>query len=284
MTRKAMTTIRMADDERLVRSSVKDKAGRFHMRPGPVHSTSPRRRPRWLPSVAAVVGIALTAAAGNWQLGRAHEKERLQQAYDRGASAAPIRLTAVPASVEDLRMRRVEVEGEFVPKGLLLLDNKTRNAVAGYEVVMPLKIGGSSMHVLINRGWIAAGPERARLPVFSTPGSVVKVTGMATVPGRFIELAKVEDSGPVWQNLTVERYVVRTGLQVQPVVVQQQNELDDGLLRSWERPDFGVATHYGYAMQWFSFCGLIIFLYVFFHVKSSRSEKNQEDAAPPGSD
>ena len=181
-------------------------------------------------------------------------------------------------------MRRVEVEGEFVPKGLMLLDNKTRNAVAGYEVVMPLKIGGSSMHVLINRGWIAAGPERARLPVFSTPGSVVRVTGMATVPGRFIELAKVEDSGPVWQNLTVERYVVRTGLQVQPVVVQQQNELDDGLLRSWERPDFGVATHYGYAMQWFSFCGLIIFLYVFFHVKSSRSKKNQEDAAPPGSD
>jgi cytochrome oxidase assembly protein ShyY1 len=62
----------------------------------------------------------------------------------------------------------------------------------------------------------------------------------------------------------VGRYAERTGLQVQPVVVQQQNDLADGLLRSWERPDFGIATHYGYAVQWFSFCALIIFLYVFF--------------------
>jgi surfeit locus 1 family protein len=254
------------------------------MRPDPVHPTSPRWRPRWLPPLATVIGIALTAAAGNWQLGRAHEKERLQQAYDRGASDAPIRLTAVLASVEDLRIRRVEVEGEFVPKGLVLLDNKTRNGEAGYEVVMPLRIGGSSMHALINRGWIAAGPERARLPAFSTPGSVVKVSGMAIVPGRFLELSKVEDSGPVWQNLTVERYVARTGLQVQPVVVRQQNDLDDGLLRSRESPDFGIAKHYGYAVQWFSFCGLIIFLYVFFHVKRSRSKKHQVDAPSPGGD
>ena len=226
----------------------------------------------------------MTAAAGNWQLGRAHEKERLQQAYERGAADAPVRLTAVSAGVEDLRLRRVEVEGEFVPKGLVLLDNKTRNAVAGYEVVMPLKIGGSSMHVLINRGWIAAGPDRGRLPVFNTPEAVVKVTGMAMVPGRFFELSKVEDSGPVWQNLTVGRYAERTGLQVQPVVVQQQNDLGDGLLRSWQRPDFGVATHYGYAVQWFSFCALIVFLYVFYHVKSSRTKKNQEDAPPAGRD
>ena len=252
------------------------------MRPDPSQLTSPRRRPRWLPPLAAIVGVALTATAGKWQLDRAHEKESLQHAYDSGASAAPIRLTPAPASAEDLRMKRVEVEGEFMPNGLVLLDNRTRSGVAGYEVVMPLKIGGSSMRVLINRGWIAAGPQRAVLPVFDTPGSVVKVTGMATVPGRFIELAKIEDSGTVWQNLTVARYVARTGLQIQPVVVQQQNDLHDGLLRLWEPPDFGITMHYGYAVQWFSFCAVIILLYVFFHAKRFRSEKVQEDASPPG--
>lgn len=279
-----MTTIRMAGDNWLVRSSVKDKAGSFQMRPDHVHSTFQPRRPRWLPALAAAIGIVLTAAAGNWQLGRAHEKERLQQAYDRGASDAPIRLTAVPARAEDLRMSRVEVEGEFVPNGIALLDNKTRGGVAGYEVVMPLKIGGSSMHVLINRGWIAAGPDRVRRPDINTPRTAVKVTGIAVVPGRFLELSKVDDGGPVWQNLTIDRYVARTGLRIYPVVVQQQNDLDDGLLRLWERPDFGIARHYGYALQWFSFCGLIIFLFAFFHVKRSRSKKDQEDAPSPGSD
>ena len=254
------------------------------MRRETVQANSPRKRPRWVPPLAAIIGVALTAAAGNWQLDRAHQKERAQEAYDRGVADAPVRLSATPARAEDLRLRRVEAEGEFIPKDAVLLDNKTRNGVTGYEVIMPLRIGASSMHVLVNRGWIAAGPERARLPVISTPDGVVSVSGVAIVPGRFLELAKVDDSGPVWQNLTIDRFVARIGLQVLPVVVQQRNDLDDGLLRAWERPDFGIAKHYGYAVQWFSFCGLIIFLYVFFHVKRSRSKKNQEDVPPPGHD
>jgi surfeit locus 1 family protein len=254
------------------------------MRQIPEQTDSLRRRPRWLPIVAAAIGLALTAAAGNWQLSRAHEKERMQQAYDRGVADSPIHLTGAPASVEDLRLKRVEVAGEFVPKGLVLLDNKIRNGQPGYEVIMPLRVDGSSMHVLINRGWIAAGPDRSRLPLVNTPDAMIRITGMATVPGRFLELSKVADTGPVWQNLTIDRYTARTGLQVQPVVVQQQNELDDGLLRSWGRPDFGIAKHYGYAVQWFSLFGLILLLYVFFNVKSTRSKENQKDVPASGHD
>jgi surfeit locus 1 family protein len=265
-----------------MQSSLKDKSGRFHMRQVPLHPGSPRRRPRWLPPLAAVICTALTAAAGNWQLDRAHEKETLQQAYERAASDAPIRLSAALIRGEDLRMKQIETEGEFMPGGLVLLDNKTRNGEAGYEVVMPLRIAGSSMHVLVNRGWIAAGRERARLPAIKTPHGNVKITGMVTIPGRFLELSKFEPAGPVWQNLTVARYVAYTRIQVQPVIVQQQNELEDGLSRSWERADFGIARHYSYAVQWFSLCGLIIFLYVFFHVKSSRSKEKQKDAPASG--
>ena len=254
------------------------------MRRETLQGHSAPKRPRWLPALAAIIGVSLTAAAGNWQLDRAHQKERAQAAYDRGVSAAPVQITPAYVDAEGLRMRRVEAEGEFIAKDEVLLDNKTRNGIAGYEVIMPLRIGASSMHVLVNRGWIAAGPARARLPVFKTPEAAVRVTGMATVPGRFLELAKVDDSGRVWQNLTIDRFIARTGLQVLPVVVQQRNDLDDGLLREWERPDFGIAKHYGYAVQWFFFCGLIIFLYVFFHVKRPRSKKNQEDAPSTGHD
>jgi|KBSMisStandDraft_5_1062788.scaffolds.fasta_scaffold00681_21 surfeit locus 1 family protein len=263
--------------------SLKDKSGHFHMRQVPLHPGSPRRRPRWLPPLVAVICIALTAAAGNWQLDRAHEKESLQRAYERAAADAPIRLPAAPIGASDLRMKQIETEGEFIPGGLVLLDNKTRNGEAGYEVVMPLRIAGSStMHVLINRGWIAAGRDRARLPAIKTPRGSVKITGMATIPGRFLELSKFEPAGPVWQNLTVERYVAHTGIQVQQIIVQQQNELEDGLSRSWQRADFGIARHYSYAVQWFSLCGLIIFLYVLFHVKSSRSKEKQTDAPASG--
>lgn len=243
-----------------------------------------RRRPRWLPLAAAVLGVALTASAGKWQMNRASEKERLQAAYDRGAADPPINLSATAVAAEDVLLRRVQAQGEFVPQATVLLDNRIHAGVAGYHVLMPLRIAGSSMHVLVNRGWIAAGPDRNRLPEIRTPSSTITISGVAVVPGRFLELAKADESGVVWQNLTIERFVRQKGLAVQPIVIEQTGGPDDALVRAWPRPDFGIATHYGYAVQWFSFCGLIVFLYGYFHVRSSRSEKNAADAAPAGRD
>lgn len=260
------------------------------------------RRPRWLPALAAVLGVLLTAAAGNWQLNRANEKERLQADYDRGATAAPVLLSAEAMSAERLRLRRVVVKGEYLPSAMVLLDNKVYRKKVGYQVIMPLRIRGSSKHVLVNRGWVAAGLDRGRLPVIATPSGEVRVYGVAVVPGRFLELANADTSGTVWQNLTIERFRQRWNLDLQPVVIEQVNaeqgdgeQADDvgngapalsgdGLVRDWPRPDFGIAKHYGYAVQWFSLCALIIFLYLFFHVRSSRSQKNQKDATAAGHD
>jgi surfeit locus 1 family protein len=232
--------------------------------------------------VAAIAGIALTAAAGNWQLERAHQKERLQLTYDRGAADAPAALSAVPTDAEQLRFRRLQVTGEFVPQAAVLLDNKVLAGVAGYHVIMPLRIAGSPKYVLVNRGWVAAGAYRSRLPEVRTPAGIVTVVGIAVLPGRFLELSGTNASGPVWQNLTIERYRSRMQLDIQPVLIEQHNDLGDGLARSWSRPDFGVARHYGYAAQWFSLCGLIVFLYVFFQVRRARSKKDPENPAAPG--
>ncbi len=243
-----------------------------------------RRRPHWLPTVAAVAGVALTAVAGNWQLDRAHEKKRLQAVYDRGAAAAPSALSAVPADAQELQFRRVQVTGEFVPQAAVLLDNKVLAGVAGYHVIMPLNVPGSQKYILVNRGWVAAGADRGRLPEVRTPAGSVTIAGIAVLPGRFLELSGAEASGPVWQNLTIERYRRRMQLDIQPVVIEQHNDLGDGLVRTWSRPDFGIARHYGYAVQWFSLCGLIAFLYVFFHIRRARSEKEPENRAASGLD
>jgi surfeit locus 1 family protein len=243
-----------------------------------------RRRPRWLPTLAALVGVVLTAAAGNWQLDRAHQKEARQAAYDRGATEPPVSVPAQPVEASALLLRRVEARGEYVPQAMVLLDNKVHGGVPGYHVVMPLRIAGSGMHVLVNRGWIAAGRDRGQLPEVSTPQSTVTVSGAAVVPGRFLELGKTDESGPVWQNLTIERFVRHKGLAAQPVVIEQRGGPDDGLVRDWPRPDFGIDKHYGYAVQWFVFCGLIIVLYVYFHARNARSKKNPTHAPAAGRD
>ena len=61
--------------------------------------------------------------------------------------------------------------------------------------------------MLVNRGWIAGNPDRARLPEVRTPEGTVEITGLAVVaepalPGAVGRAAE----GKVWQNLTLERY------------------------------------------------------------------------------
>jgi cytochrome oxidase assembly protein ShyY1 len=64
------------------------------------------------------------------------------------------------------------------------------------------------------------------------------------------------------QNLVIAREEKRTGVTLQPFVVEQTSETHDGLARAWERPDTGVERHRSYALQWYSFAALAAVLYV----------------------
>jgi surfeit locus 1 family protein len=221
-----------------------------------------------IPTVAAILGIALTAWLGNWQLNRAAEKLRLQQRMDRGSDHGAIHLGRDPLSAADIVYQRVEATGEFIREDTIYVDNRTREGVPGYELVTPLRIDGGGPSVLVNRGWIAAGGERSRLPEVRTPAGRVKVEGTA-LPGdpRVFELSKQVPSGSVWQNVTVERFRKAFGLQLQPIIMRAQNDLGDGLLRDWPRPDAGIDRHRAYAFQWFALAIAILIIYVVSTVK-----------------
>ncbi|MBI1964863.1 MAG: SURF1 family protein [Betaproteobacteria bacterium] len=235
-------------------------------------------QPRLVTTLAAAAGIALTLALANWQLGRAHEKEGLAARLELLARDAPVSLTAAEARAEDVEWRRVTARGRFEPRYAVYLDNRMRRGVAGYHVVMPLEVGkmrgGGSLYVLVNRGWIAGSPERASLPRVKTPEGAVEVTGLAVTPSRrFLELSTQVKEGSVWQNLTLERYREAFPIALQPVVIQQESPLDDGLAREWDPPNLGVDRHYGYAFQWFALAATILVFYLVIHVKRRPEEK-----------
>jgi surfeit locus 1 family protein len=96
----------------------------------------------------------------------------------------------------------------------------------------------------------------------------VEITGLAVVPGqRFVELSSAVEEGSVWQNLTLERYRRAFPLALQPVLIQQESALDDGLAREWPAPDLGVDKHYGYAFQWLALAATILVFYLVTHVR-----------------
>jgi len=219
-------------------------------------------RPRLATTAAAVIFCVLSVSLGNWQLRRAAEKETAQAQRDARSRGAPVNLPAIPIDAEAWVWRRVGVEGEFASRYAVLIDNRTRDGRAGYELVMPLRIRGSDRYVLVNRGWVAQGRTRDELPSVRTPTGPVRLDGIAVLPpAQVFELGDSASAGRVWPHLDLARYRSWSGLALQPVVVLQTSELDDGLVRRWPRAESGAAKHRAYALQWYIFALLTVILY-----------------------
>jgi len=225
-------------------------------------------RPRGVTTVAAVAFCILSVLLGNWQLRRAAEKEALQAEREAAARAAPIALPAQPVDGQAWAWRRVVARGEFAGGRSIFLDNRTREGRAGYEVLTPLRIDGSDRYVLINRGWVAYSGSREALPEIGVPSGRVQVEGIAIIPPeKVFTLGAPAAEDRVWQHLDLARYQEWSGLAVQPVVVLQTSDSDDGLLRRWPRPELGADKHRAYAVQWYSFAFLTVVLYVALNFK-----------------
>lgn len=228
-----------------------------------------RFRPRALPTLAALAAVAVCVAAGNWQQRRMHEKEALRAQLDAAARADPVPLASLPKDADwpALRYRPVVASGEFVAARQILVDNKVVGGRAGFNVVTPLALPDGRV-VLVNRGWVPQGATRAELPDPPPPAGVVTVRGrIAIPPAGYFELKTDAAAGRVWQNLDPARYAAATGLAVLPAVVEATSAPapDDGLVRDWPAPDFGIETHRIYMVQWYAFALVAVAIWVWFH-------------------
>jgi surfeit locus 1 family protein len=228
---------------------------------------------------AALCLAALTTlfvAAGFWQVGRAQYKTEIQQTLATTAAAAPIQAGAGLLDGAAAHLRRLEAHGVWLPERTILLDNKVRQGVVGYEVVTPLKLDDSSLYLLVNRGWIKAPVLRSELPQIVTPTGPLVLEGVARIPStRFIELGADVVSGQVWQNLTIERYAQWSQLPLQPVLLYQEGDSDDGLLRVEAAPEaagMNAERHRGYALTWFSLAAVTVILGLLGWRRSRRSK------------
>lgn len=231
-----------------------------------------RRRPFWLPTVAALAVVALTASAGVWQTHRAQYKRALQARYDAQAKAPPVALPGTPFDPETYLYRRVSVTGRFDPAHEILLDNRILDGKPGYQVVTPLKLEQGAAYVLVDRGWVVRNLDRTLLPEIRTPLGVVTIEGIAVPPsGKYLELSSNTVEGKVWENLHFKRMQVLLPQRLQPLMVMQLNDNGDGLIRRWARPDVGVEMHLGYAFQWFALAGVTIVIYGVLYAKRRKA-------------
>lgn len=226
-------------------------------------------------SVVAGIVLLLALWLGNWQLNRAHEKLELGVRLEELAKQPPVSVPATLVNPDEYRFRPVEVQGRFAEPFTIYLDNRIYRGVAGYQIIAPLQIGDSRTYILVNRGWVARGTERMDLPNIPAPQGQVKISGIAVIPSKQIfELSTQTVEGKIWQNLVLERYRKAVPFEIQPIVIEQQNDTADGLVRDWERPDVGVNMHRGYALQWFALAVAVVILYLVLNVKRVSPRQN----------
>lgn len=241
-----------------------------------------RFRFKLIPFIATVLLVALGVALGQWQDRRAAEKLALEAKLLAGAAAAPLAIGAAPLKAADIEYLRVTLTGQFLGAWPLYLDNRPYQGRAGFYLLMPFRLAGTNMHVLVARGWVPRNmADRNRLPDTPTPSGTITIEGRARLnAGHVMELGEAPPLGAqlIVQNVTPRQVAEATKFAFQPFVVEQTSA--DGsegsgpaaLVRDWPAPALGVDKHRGYAFQWYALAAMAL---IFFIVTGFRSGSKQ---------
>jgi surfeit locus 1 family protein len=213
-------------------------------------------RPRWLPWVAAAIAIALFSGLGVWQLQRAAEKRAVIASLEDERRPFLARLPRTPAALEDAARRRVRIAGRFEPDRQFLLDNRILEGRPGFDVLTPMLLD-DGRRVLVDRGWVAAGPDREPVQAVGLGDDQrTTVEGRLWLPEAGIALGAAVAPGETWPRLVtrVDFTALETALgeRLVPAVIRAHGDAS-WLFRPRDlQPRFGPMRHYGYAFQWFA--------------------------------
>ncbi len=213
----------------------------------------------WLMLVLALIGIFTLASLGRWQWSRADQKLALQAAIDAQMQAPVLsekELATEPALWGELH-RRVSIEGFWMHRHTLFLDQRTHQGRAGFWVLTPLLLDDKSA-VLVQRGWVPRDLRDLQdIPKVPEPTQLVRVQGrLAPPPTPWLKLQSAEPaaasgSSRIRQNIDIAELRREWGVSVVAVLLQTDPS-DADLIRDWPMPAGTASKNQGYAFQWFA--------------------------------
>ncbi len=236
----------------------------------------------WPLLIAAILLTALLASLGFWQLDRANEKQLLQDDIEKSLTAPVLTLTSdTTGNWESLRYRHIAVTGHFDNTFQLYLDNRVHQGIAGYHIISPFYLNDEKAQqtaILINRGWISTGSNRNILPEISTPDGEITIKGRISSPRSKPTMISTEElpdtySEQVWTYLDIAYTAEKFQLELEPFIILQENNTNDGLVRQLPRYESNVTMHIGYAVQWFAFALFVLLLYIKHTIKIEKSNE-----------
>ena len=230
---------------------------------------SKARRGSLEPTIFAIVGIAILAGLGLWQLDRKVWKENLIAAMTERLAREPADLPARDRWAHLLQGReefaRVGFPAEFLP-GQEALVYSAGSALRpdvqgpGYFVFAPARLAGGSI-VLVNRGFVPAELKSPAARAVGEPHGPTTVTGLLRISephGGFLR-ANQPTAGR-WYSRDVAAIARARGLaNVAPYFIDADATPDN---RDWPRGGLTVIhfrnSHLSYALTWFGLAFMVL--------------------------
>lgn len=243
---------------------------------------------KWiLTTLLVIVGAAVCARLGVWQLDRLKQRRLFNAHVFAMQAAAPLDLSAAGDPPEDLtamEYRAAHATGTYDFVHQVAIRNQSYNDQYGLHLLTPLVMQGGEA-VLVDRGWIPAEGN-------ATPADWHKYdqpTGQVTIQGIIRQSQAVPGFGGIadptltpgqkgldqWIYVNIGRIGEQMPYRVLPVYLEQNPDPNrtDPPIPYQEQLDLSEGPHQGYAIQWFSFAVLMLVGYPFFIRRQENSAK-----------
>lgn len=223
-----------------------------------------RFRPRFWPTLATLLGLAVLLGLGTWQLHRLAWKRDLIAAAEAGLAAPPIEL---PPG-EDLAavdFRRVAVSGTYLHGAAFAFGLEASVGEPGARLITPFRLAEGRV-ILVDRGWLPEELLPPNVPAGLEPEGSQRLVGVArwrADPGRNWLTPADQPAERRWFAWDIPAIAAATDLPVLPLVVTlDRSEGPAGLPRaSPVRADFRN-NHLGYAVTWYGLAAGLVGVYL----------------------
>jgi len=231
----------------------------------------------WLfTSLLVLAGTAVCARLGIWQLDRLDQRRIFNTQVETMRAAEMLDLNKnLPEDIASMEWRAVTVTGEYDFENQVVLRNQYNQDQYGFHLITPLLFEGGA--VLVDRGWIPADgnsmPARVMWRKYDEAGQV-NVTGQIRLGQAQPIFGGVSDPQlspdqtrlDAWNHLNLERIAKQTPYPILTMYVQPETEDPASMPPIAFQPvvELTEGSHFGYALQWFSFATILFVGYPFY--------------------
>lgn len=216
----------------------------------------------WYVTIFVILGVIFLAWLGFWQLDRLQQRRAQNALIVQRWDQDPYNLSqnGLPADVEELGYRRIQVTGQFDYDNQVALKNQNRETEPGVGLVAPLVLPNGQA-ILVARGWIPyAQSDPAQWTQYNEKAGEITLVGMIQ-KSQVLPGAKPPDAPQKeWFRIDVDAIQRQVPYELLPVFLLQlpaPGQSYDALPYREIPFEITEGNHFSYAIQWFMFAAIL---------------------------